>query len=1023
MAQFLRDMRDDRAVSASLRGRTLGRYVVLGELGSGAMGTVLKAYDESLDRTVAIKLLHSEAAACHPEWLEREALALGRLSHPNVVHVYELAQADDQWFIAMELVGGQTLRQWQHEGRGWQASLRAYLQAGEGLAAAHAAGLVHRDFKPDNCIIDERGHVRVLDFGLAGGAVVPSADEATEVTVAARDHSRDDPSTTSGAIVGTPAYMPPEQMRGEEADARSDQFSFCVSLYEAIHGERPYAGRTLTALMRSILAGDVGESSRRTRAPKRLREILRRGLAAEPERRWPTMEALLEELRRLVAPRTQRWLALGVAGGMVAVGLGLARYAEVGFRCDGAEAQLEGIWDEAHKQEVRTAILDTGLSYAPDTWERVVEPAMDRYADAWVSQHEEACEATSVRNEQSAEALDLRMMCLHRARTALDAAAGVLANPDADVVMNAHEITEGLRSLAQCEDIEALATGTEPPPPAEETKVADIRLRLEQAKAEREAGRYMIAQQRIQEAKQNAEEVEYEALNMEIGLECGRVLSRLGQYQAAEDSLRQAAKSAARYHDWDIMRQALASLALVVGEKQLRMQEGLLYGELAAELAKDEPSAEAATLALIASIYHRQGRYEEAEGKHRQALLLRTQTFGPEHLHVASSLNNLANVLSDQGKYEEAETEGRRAVAIREMALGPRHPDVAQSLSNLANIFARQRDYKRAEQEYRRALIIKEAALGSEHPEVARSRTGLAIVLGNQGRYGEAEVEHRRALASLEHTLGPDHPHVATSRDALAVALSAQGRYTEAETEHRRALALKEKALGPEHPEVAKLRSNLATVLFRQGRHAEAEAEHRRVLMLRVRALGPEHPETAYLRNNLANALSEQGKHEEAEEEYRTVETILNKTPNHPILALARSNLGIMLLAQGKHDEAEIEHRRALAQYENILEPDHQNIALFRYNLANVLFERGNAEEACHLAELAWSRHRQDDVPREDQASTAFLLSRALWATGKKNRARTLAKWALDLYQGIGATYATESEDVRKWMNQHHNEL
>ncbi|MEM9463349.1 MAG: serine/threonine-protein kinase, partial [Myxococcota bacterium] len=214
-----------------VRGRTLGRYLLLGELGSGGMGTVLKAYDESLDRVVAIKLLHSEAAERYTERLRREAQALAKLSHPNVVQVYEVGQHDGQWFIAMELVSGKTLRQWQQTPRGWRECVETYLQVGAGLIAAHRAGLVHRDFKPDNCIVDRVGRPRVLDFGLVGGDAEPVLDVTSEEieVIGLGGGALESSLTESGAVLGTPAYMPPEQMRGEGADARSDQFSFCVS--------------------------------------------------------------------------------------------------------------------------------------------------------------------------------------------------------------------------------------------------------------------------------------------------------------------------------------------------------------------------------------------------------------------------------------------------------------------------------------------------------------------------------------------------------------------------------------------------------------------------------------------------------------------------------------------------------------------------------------------------------------------------------------------------------------------------
>lgn len=287
----------------------LGRFVLRGPLGRGGMGTVLEAYDASLDREVALKVLHPTLARPHARRLVREARALAKLSHPNVVQVYDVGEAEGRTFIAMELVRGQTLREWQERlpRPGWRACVRAYLQAGQGLAAAHAAGLVHRDFKPSNCIIDDDGRVRVLDFGLVR-ALEDGADDEVSSTGrprGARDERLADSLTNTGVVLGTAAYMPLEQLEGRPVDARGDQFSFCAALYEALHGERPFACESLDELMAAVASDVVRPPPPGTRVPKSLRRALLRGLLADPARRWPSMAALLTELRHVVAPRIQ----------------------------------------------------------------------------------------------------------------------------------------------------------------------------------------------------------------------------------------------------------------------------------------------------------------------------------------------------------------------------------------------------------------------------------------------------------------------------------------------------------------------------------------------------------------------------------------------------------------------------------------------------------------------------------------------------------------------------------------------
>ena len=248
----------------------------------------------------------------------REAKALALLSHPNVVQVYEVSMYQGRSFVVMELVQGQTLRQWQRRlpRPDWRACVRTYLQAAEGLAAAHRHDLVHRDFKPSNAIIDDQGRVRVLDFGLARTAAEVKIDDANPPPeppppVPITDRADENWLTETGIVLGTPAYMSLEQIYGEEVDTRSDQFSLCVSLFEAVYGVRPFAGPTIEKQRDAIRKQRLVPMPAHAQVPATLRKILARGLAAEPENRWPSMEALIVELRSLLQPRARRLTLVG----------------------------------------------------------------------------------------------------------------------------------------------------------------------------------------------------------------------------------------------------------------------------------------------------------------------------------------------------------------------------------------------------------------------------------------------------------------------------------------------------------------------------------------------------------------------------------------------------------------------------------------------------------------------------------------------------------------------------------------
>ncbi len=271
----------------------LGRYVIVRHLGSGGMGSVYVAYDEELDRRVAIKLLHDTDDDAHARArMLREAQALARLSHPNVVQIHDIGELGGRIFMAMEFVEGTTLRAWRDEHRpGLDMIREKYLEAGRGLAAAHAAGLAHRDFKADNVVLGEDGRVRVLDFGLARvdrpGSVLPVQ---ADIPAPAAELTR------VGALVGTPAYMSPEQFRGRTADARSDQFSFCAALFEAFYGVRPFAGDTIEALDLAVTHGTVRPPPPGVEVSPRIHRALLRGLARDPADRWPSLDDLLAVL-------------------------------------------------------------------------------------------------------------------------------------------------------------------------------------------------------------------------------------------------------------------------------------------------------------------------------------------------------------------------------------------------------------------------------------------------------------------------------------------------------------------------------------------------------------------------------------------------------------------------------------------------------------------------------------------------------------------------------------------------------
>ncbi|MCA9537559.1 MAG: protein kinase [Myxococcales bacterium] len=282
--------------------RRIGRFTLLDELGRGGMGAVFAAYDEQLDRRVAIKMLRGLFVRDEDaRRFEREAQAMARLSHPNVAQIYDSGHHEGHPYLAIEFVRGRTLADWQAERpRSWREVVAVYAQVGAGLAAAHAAGLLHRDFKPHNVLIGDDGRARIIDFGLArtmGEAAAETGRPALQVELDDGPTRLDTPLTADGALMGTPGYMPPEQLRGRPFDAAGDQFAFCVALYESLYGQPPFERASLVRLLTAMEADAVAPPPP-SNAPPWLRALVLRGLRAKPAERFPSMDALLAELNR-----------------------------------------------------------------------------------------------------------------------------------------------------------------------------------------------------------------------------------------------------------------------------------------------------------------------------------------------------------------------------------------------------------------------------------------------------------------------------------------------------------------------------------------------------------------------------------------------------------------------------------------------------------------------------------------------------------------------------------------------------
>lgn len=1048
-------------------GRRIGRFAVLELLGRGGMASVVAAYDEQLDRRVAVKVVLPSRVHDKDDQrrLWREAQALARLSHPNVVTVHDVGRHEGGVFVAMEFIRGRNLSAWQRTEPSWKVVLHAYIQAGRGLAAAHKAEIVHRDFKPHNVMRTDDGAVKVLDFGLACGTLHSTTDVDGLVSYSS---TFDAVLTQPGSVMGTPPYMAPEQHDAETVDARSDQYGFCIALWEGLTGTRPFSGNNIDDLLRAKLGGAPPWPKGAPPVPRPVIEALRRGLSPDAEARWPSMDQLLLELQVHDKPRRRRLWTILSGGTLLAVGGAMTHLLAEPTEppCTDARAKLSGIWDDTRSEQVHSAVLDVPLPFVPNAWERA-EVRLDQYANAWVDMHTEACEATAVRSEQSPHMLDLRMACLNHAALSLEAAVETLSHADRVVVRKLGALVGTLPPLSRCADTKALLATTEPPLADEAEAVIVAKRWLARAKAEYAAGRPRRAQSEVERARRQLANVDYPPVHVELALVSGDVLTGLGEFERANEAFDRALELAIRERLTDEVGIAALGLVNLLALHEERLDEGLRYWPLVRGSAATNPAEHLSTRIVLSDVLLRRGKYEEAEnelraaiaaehqsgegnendllkarnhlgtalrmqGKYEEAedqlrsvLLEETAALGPEHPTVAATRDKLGNVLHRRGKYEEAAREHQLALTLFEEALGSDHPNVANARNNLGNALATMGRLDEAEVEFRAAVALRLAAFGPDNPTVARTRCGLGNVLQARGELEEAEAQNRACIAGLTEGLGPDHVHVARARSNLGTVLQQLGRVSEAESEYRAAIAVKLATLGPEHPVIAETRTNLGVALATQGKYEEAEREYRAALEVQSNALGLDHPQMVDARSSLAQLFSMQGKYEEAEAEHRAILASTRKTQGdrHPNVAIARHDLGVALAGQGRNEEALHEFEAAFALRNEVLEATHPDVTNSRLALAEALLHQGRQKRALALLRDGWTEAAPTGADPNLRARTALLLAKILWTAAPPDRdrprARTLVERALLSLDGADADQAATTSRLQRWLDRH----
>jgi eukaryotic-like serine/threonine-protein kinase len=832
---------DGEPTDPHARGDSLGRYVVLQRIGRGGMGVVYAAYDPELDRRVAVKLLtradHEETSLGRSRLL-REAQAMARVSHPNVVAVHDVGTVVDPVrgpvvFVAMELVVGRDLRAWLAE-RSRSASdvLAAFVQAGQGLLAAHRVGLIHRDFKPANVLVGDDGVVRVGDFGLArrlGAALEPSGDRSDRSPIVI------DAITRTGAIIGTPAYMAPEQHLGRELDPRADQFGFCVALYEALYGERPFSAKHPVELMMQVTKGELAPTPRNSAVPGWIRRVIVRGLAPEPADRWPDMGTLVRALQRDPA-RTRRVVGVSAIGaGALATALWVVAAADEPDPCDAAEGEIAGVWGPEQRTAIQHSFAKSRAPYATDAAAYAIE-RLDLQARAWVDGWVDACAATHVRHEQSDDLLDRRMTCLGHRKVEMGALVETLASADDALVERSAQAVGGLEGVAQCADADALLAAIAPPADeAARAAVEATREELGRASALELAGRFGQGIEVARAALESAERTGWRPIEAEALLELAGLEADAGMPAEAMAHFHRAAEVALETGHDDVLVRAWIDLVWHVGMDQADPKQALRWAEYA-EAALERVRRPAF---LVGNLYAAEGAALWATGdypasleKLEQSLAIREEE-DPNAPILANTHIQIGNALIGLGRYSDARTSLQRALAVALTVYGPSHPTTSAAENGLGVVEYHMGEFEAAEGHYQRAFEIMEGALGPESPNLLFSLGNLAEIMRERGKLDEALALQRRVLALVQANLPENHRDTGLTVHNIAETLAAKGDTAAALEHYRRALAIREKVHGPDDHYVANTLTGLGDALIAAGNADDAVPVLERALVIR----------------------------------------------------------------------------------------------------------------------------------------------------------------------------------------------
>ncbi|MFN0248782.1 MAG: protein kinase domain-containing protein [Kofleriaceae bacterium] len=722
----------------------IGRYTFRRLVGSGGMGVVVAAHDPELDREVAIKLVPT--GTLDDERPVREAQAMAKLAHPNVVRVYEVIRLGARTAIVMELVDGEELASWQaREGRTWREIVDAYVQASRGLAAAHRAGIVHRDFKPSNALVDRDGIVRVTDFGIARRV---SQEGAAPLDVA-----------------GTPVYMAPEQHRHEAIDARADQWSLACALYEALYGRRPFASSEGPGLADAVARGAIDAEPAESAAPRRVRAAIRRALSSDPDDRFASVDAFAAALA--TTPRRIPLVA-GAAIAIVAIVVAIVLTRRDSAVCKGLDEPMSALWSDTSRAQLRERLSAQAVGLPAATVDRALR-GLDGYATSWTTLRTRSCR-DSQQGVLSAELLDARMRCLdHRLAEVSGLLEGLAAGDPATLRATSDAVAQ-LGPVSECLEPAAVARDVSP---AAQTEIDAAENDLARANAAMSLGQYERALPLVERAIAVGETTHARSLIARALVIRGECEDRLGRFEAALATYRLAAQNASQARDHEVVADALARAFFVEGDHLGRRADALNarpFVELAVESAGQPDAVRAEWLHFLAILlYDDPTHVDEAARHERESLAIRQRTLPEGHVYVVDSMETLANVEASRGNYVESEQLLKRVLAARIASRGPSDSMVSSAYNNLGVLEVRRGNLATAIDYLQSAVDI---ANSNGQPNSA-AVFNLAISQLDLGRWQAALTTFTSALALSERfgAESRDVAEAATFLGAVSIAI------------------------------------------------------------------------------------------------------------------------------------------------------------------------------------------------------------------------------------------------------------